>query len=484
MRPCLQLEDYLVGKLKGQGQTQFQLHLHRCANCRNQMSEWNDLKNRVQDWADHRELPTPSSAEAASLVVSLRPRGLRPIWQRPVIYAGFATAAFLVIISVIFYGERELPMEKETMQASKITDSSKPADVQFPIRVLYSEESELASSSQSFARHLSIPGKGRLLLELGRDRIGLGAQSKIEILQADSKITRIKLLNGSLAAEVEPRLESGTFVVEAKDIVVKVIGTRFGVAMNSDSQIHVTVDEGQVKVVGSGETIHKVEEDQILALEKEGAWRSTSLKAEDRSRLNELLSTDKTVANESIAENGDAHGKKRVRPHKNVQIEPSPEPEAIRDLTTWRKWILDGRYSKAQEALEEYLRNSPGDVQCWSLLANCLRKAGKWEDAIDAYKQVIEQGSSRAANSARFEAAVLLQDKLGRQAAAGALLDEYLRGPLLLEAEAMVRLAKSRLQMGRSAEARELLEQVLERHSSTSAAIQASHLLKKMNASH
>ncbi len=484
MSPCSQIEDYLIGKLKGKSLAEFQTHLGRCSQCTTQVSEWNNLEGRIQDWSTQLELPKPSPAEAASLVVSLRPRRAPPRWRRPAIYVGLsAAAALLVFIFLPYYQEPKPSKVKETIQATKTAASSDETNAQSPIQVLYSEEGELSASGRSFARRLSVPGEGRLLLGLERDRIGLSAQTEIEILRADSNATHIRLFSGSLAVEVEPHQSRGSFVVEAAGYTVKVVGTRFGVSMSDGSEVYVTVDRGQVVVIGPEKTLHKVHKNQTLELGKEGTWRSTSLMEKDRQKLNELLSDEKMAARGDEVEDADATSRKSASHNKNVKRIPQEEPELIGDPTIWREWILGGQYNKAEQSLIKHLETTPNDAGGWSLLANCRRKAGKWGGALKAYHRVIEYGGPRAANSARFEAAVLLQDKFNRYAAAGPLLNEYLKGPLLLESEAMIRLARSRLHTGQKAAAKELFEQVLERHRGTSAAIQASRLLKSLDES-
>jgi Tfp pilus assembly protein FimV len=95
--------------------------------------------------------------------------------------------------------------------------------------------------------------------------------------------------------------------------------------------------------------------------------------------------------------------------------------------------------------------------------------------------RVIALGGPKSANSARFQASVLLQDKLSDPGRAATLLEEYLRGPALLEAEALVRLARARIDLGQRDRARSLLERVVAEHRGTAAAIRAGRLLNNLD---
>ncbi|MCP4677104.1 MAG: tetratricopeptide repeat protein, partial [Deltaproteobacteria bacterium] len=378
--------------------------------------------------------------------------------------------------------------DSRVTQVAREPESLETPAGQSPIRVLYSRAGELPRSNGTSSRQLSVPGEGRLLLGVGSDRVAVGARSKIEVLKADAEETRIKLFGGSVTSEVDPRGGRGSFAVEVRGFVVKVIGTRFMVSMLPDSRVQVAVDKGRVEVVEPDETLHIVSEGQVLEFGEKSPWSYSPITNARRLELNGLLSAveldeQAAVAEEDIESEAPTDRSKRdsKRSRESQSVEESASGRQTTDINEVRTLILEGRYARAEAALGIHLKVVPDDVAGWSLLATCRRKAGKWREAVAAYRRVIERGKPQAANAARFDAAVLLQDKLGKHSAAGSLLKVYLEGPLLLEAEALLRLARIKLRTGQEAEARLLLQQIVERHRSTSAAIQAARLLNEMD---
>ncbi len=474
MNQCSQLDNYLVNRLSGAKRNTFKAHLARCETCRNQADSWANVKDGLKDWADTQKQPSPSATDAARFIVAVQPKSPHAAWHRPVVYAGVAAAAIAIIVSFAItlgpdVGEVEAPQTPQIATAKKAPPQMEPSR----IRVLYSHESELLGTPRQFGRQLSVPEQGHLLFGLGKDLVGLDAKSKVEVVVANAVETRIRLLKGTVAVTVEPRRDKTPFIVEAGRFRVEVVGTRFTVKRTSKT-FFVGVDRGEVAVLDKGDTPLVVTQGQTIAFGQGGEWRFSPLMPKERNRLVALLTrpkTDRTLQTPSVLETET----KQTAGRKSGQT---------RSLSTWRNLILKGRYDAAEKAISTYLSTSPNDTSSWSLLANCQRKAGKWPEAVSAYNRVIKLGAgSNTANLARFEAAVLLQDKLGKHARAGVLLTEYLKDPLLLEAEAMVRLARSKRHQGRTQKARQLLEQVQAQHQSTSAAIQAGRMLKKMDES-
>jgi hypothetical protein len=152
-------------------------------------------------------------------------------------------------------------------------------------------------------------------------------------------------------------------------------------------------------------------------------------------------------------------------------------------LAHLRKLVFDGRLEEAEAALRERLDQVPGDTESQMLLADCLKKMQRWDEAVAQYGQVIESAGPRTASRARFVAAVVLQDRLGDHAQAADLLERYLEqetGQRPLRAEAMLRLARARLARGQQEQAVELLKTVISQHQGTTIAIRARKLLDQV----
>ena len=95
----------------------------------------------------------------------------------------------------------------------------------------------------------------------------LDAQSHIEVdFSADRRLTR--LLAGAAFFEVR-RDENRPFVVQARDVQVTVLGTRFGVEIDASESIVVQVESGRVRVDTLGQS-HVLTAGQSLRVQPEG----------------------------------------------------------------------------------------------------------------------------------------------------------------------------------------------------------------------
>lgn len=95
----------------------------------------------------------------------------------------------------------------------------------------------------------------------------LDAQSHIEVdFSADRRLTR--LLAGAAFFEVR-RDENRPFVVQARDVQVTVLGTRFGVEIDASESIVVQVESGRVRVDTLGQS-HALTAGQSLRVQPEG----------------------------------------------------------------------------------------------------------------------------------------------------------------------------------------------------------------------
>ena len=95
----------------------------------------------------------------------------------------------------------------------------------------------------------------------------LDAQSHIEVdFLADRRLTR--LLAGAAFFEVR-RDENRPFVVQARDVQVTVLGTRFGVEIDASESIVVQVESGRVRVDTLGQS-HALTAGQSLRVQPEG----------------------------------------------------------------------------------------------------------------------------------------------------------------------------------------------------------------------
>lgn len=470
MKQCIHINEYLDGALAKDMQPYFENHLENCPHCRAQADEWRYIKEALVEWGNKRELPAPGPAQASELLLGLRPTIRKNPWQRYAILGALPVAACVALaLAILFLGNDNNPQTPDATVE------------QFSLSVLHSDLSKVQLGNGVTGEQLTVPEDGSLLVGVGPDRIGLRSRSQVEVLEANSKQTRIKLRRGQIAVQVDPNRKNRNFTVLAGNIKVKVHGTVFGVSMDSSSNVHVAVQRGVVTVAGPKQTSHLLRKGQLLVIDPEESFSLVQLDETTNRMIGDLLTvpsdeimefSEDDIANLEQNMEADTGRDKSLRRHQNSNSDPEK----------WRTWILEGKHALAERSIVNHLNLFPGDIASWSLLATCRRKTKQWRGALNAYQKIVEMGNAKAANLARFEMARILQDHLGNNAAAAEVLSEYLKTPRMLEAEAMVRLGRARHQQGRTREAKQLWNQVIMRFRGTSAAVQASRLLENSSA--
>jgi TolA-binding protein len=324
----------------------------------------------------------------------------------------------------------------------------------------------------------------RTLVLLGRDRIGLDEPAQAVISEVSERAVRLELLAGTIACEVAPRDGGQAFAVEAGEVTVRVVGTRFMVSRAGGSTT-VLVDEGAVEIRRPGMRPATTRAGQGLEILEDGAVNRIEASDGARAQLNQL------VAERQLGQKPDREtDAPQAPPADTAQPEMTAAREAAADrgsrpagLDTWRSWILAGRYDDAERALTAHLAKAPNDSEALMLLANCRRKAGRWRAAVSAYERLIETAGSSRANMARFKAGVLYQERLGDHAVAAKMFEGYLRAGSAakpLESEAMLRLGKSLLALGRTQRAEAVLRATAARQDGSMASLRARELLEKI----
>lgn len=87
------------------------------------------------------------------------------------------------------------------------------------------------------------------VLELdSRARVLVADGASVWLVRDDGAGTVIRVERGTIVANVAPRAAGRPFVVEARDVRVEVVGTRFAVAVAADGVVGVRGDEGVVRV--------------------------------------------------------------------------------------------------------------------------------------------------------------------------------------------------------------------------------------------
>lgn len=471
---CSLRDSYLDETLVPEEGARFEQHLATCGACEAQLRAWEQAEAALQDWAEERVGRTWRSDESqrqAELILA-RHRERHGQRRRAVVSLALAAAASFFLALLLFGGDGP---ERGTWEAE----------------ILYRE----GSSSEISQDILSVLGSGRLVAQLGEDRVGLGDAATVRVLGREHGNVQLRLEQGSIGVEAAKRREDETLVVQAGDFAVRVVGTRFRVSRPADGGLVVAVDEGIVEVSTPGQRWW-LERGTTLAVDASGT-AATHQREEVDSQLDLLLSPAKQVlpatepadvvpSSDVAPPLGVATPPEPAPPASDVEAaEPSPLPQAPAleaptpvappqlDLAALRTQLAKGQAPEVVDALEGHLSEDPSSVSGWSLLATARRKAGDPAGAIEAHRQVIQRGSRSQAAKARYEAARLLQRRPGGHEEAVELFEALLEDPGALrglQPEIRLHLSRSMRAVGRSSEADALLQELIATWPGTAAA--------------
>jgi TolA-binding protein len=478
-KSCPELKGFLLGDLDDVGLREFEAHLDECAPCRAAVLSWREDDEDLRMLDDALVVPEVSPFVAKRLV-QISDEDLPPARESRlrlplaiVAASALAAAAAVALVLVI----TDDPVEGEVTPPRAITP-----------RLVYTDGGEVVLGRDLAEARLTVADEGRLLAEVDDDRIALSARSDARLARAPDGGLAIDLVRGLVTIDAAKRTGNDTLAVTAGQHRVVVVGTRFSVARLDDGGVKVAVSEGAVRVVSEVGEGHTVKHGQVFEFAA-GEERLGDLESELARLMDELLevpadggSEDTEEVEVAVAEPepeeqpADTAAARPSAPEIHSAAPPRPSMDDILD------WILAGELARAETALGAHLRKHPKDVTAWKLLATSRRKAGKYDGAVVGFRKVIEYGNAQQSNRARFQAAMVLQDRLGRHREAAGLLEAYLQRPPALrplEAEAMFRLADALLRQGSKQRAYTMLEQIRERFPGSSTALKAKRLLEQ-----
>jgi TolA-binding protein len=432
----------------------------------------------------------PSDTSPCALALVSRARfemRRRPKTMRWAAVGGLAAAAGIAGLFVLMSLAQEQPSASFEKSAALLGTSS-----------TVTQDGQVVRGELRAGQSVSAPVGGKTQMKLGGDRAVLRADSLVRIDAAGQGTTRLVLSRGQVACAVERRRAGETFEVESGRVRVVVMGTRFSVTREGDGSVSVAVDAGEVQVFAADHR-YSVLSGFGLRVGLQGDSAATPLLSEERDQLSELLDSPLDSVVPALTVTGE-------EPNQTTDWgsqEDTQGVESTRDAARsglrqglggnkqrsplrsghdrWRTAILEGRLDVAATALREHLEGHPRDVEAWFLLADCERKSGRWQPAIEAYRQIGELGSKQERQRAVYRSGAIWQDKLGDHRQAARLFEQYLAqsgGKDTMKAEATLRLARAYLGMGRKSEATPLLDSVVQNHQGTSAAEQAMELLQ------
>ncbi len=482
MSDCSRLEEYLHSRLPEADKPGFETHLRDCLGCTGALDSWEQTIRAAQAVHERVELHGPTSGKAAELVEKARglERKERPnfrlVWVASLGAVTASTALFLYF--GLFRVDAESPRTRPLESA--------PAPLQ--ARVLFPGDAAMGSEDLPIDAPYHVAEQEKLLVKLGTDVLGFSGGSEFHIVEANTSETRVRILVGRVAVEANPEERSRRLFIEAGEALFEVVGTRFIVAMEGAS-IRLSVERGAVKATVPPDFSDTIRGGQSVAFAPSGSYDNRPILEAEIDEMRSLLTASSATGEnvevpppptiEAAPDSAEKASARSSAPARRV----GRTGERNRDLASWRELILSGKYAPAERALKRYLKESPGDTEVLMLLGDCHRKQGRWRDSISAYRAAAEKGRSRSANRARFQAAVIYQDKLADTREAKKLLKSFLDqpvGPKALEAEVMLRLARCHIKLNESALAARLLGDIQQQYKGTSAAIRARRLAESL----
>jgi TolA-binding protein len=411
---CAPRDEYLDGRLAADARAKFEVHAKGCAECSAALASWETSKGKLAAWAKTFDR-APTSNEVAQLLE--KAEAPKASWL-PRSFALVAVGA-AALVAFLVLG----PPAVKTVELSD----------------------QLAKA------------------EIDGDRVALGHGSKATVRELAPGQTRVRLESGSVVSKVMKRKPGGYFIVEAGDTEVRVVGTLFEVQKLSQG-VAVRVREGRVEV-WRGST-------KLQVLSAGEAW------TDGEAAAHALTEDEMRQVLETIGEPLPAVAVKEAAPPVDLDamlkdageaiVEGAGEavkPSAERKTEQWTR-ACNARGSVAATAkkeMEAYLKDAPGDSETWQLLGLCFALGNESKAAAGAYKKAIATGNARQANEARLSYANL-EEKFRNFASAKALMQDYLKAPAAAkvnEAEALMKLGRSQMNLGENAEAKATFEKLM-----------------------
>jgi ferric-dicitrate binding protein FerR (iron transport regulator) len=447
----------LDGRVPESERASIEEHVRGCARCQSVVESWRGITTAYQSATRHLLAP-PSQEDVFRLMRKARARSERraPRWGLAV---ASACALALLVLGLFF---RSAPTPIPAL-AVATNDSLVPL------------EGEV----------VDVPADRGQVLMLKDDRIGLAPRSRLHLIRHDSRDIRMRLERGSVAAAVQHRAKNQSFIVEAGDYEVVVVGTRFRVTQKGDG-VRVEVAQGHVQVRSVQGKTFDVFEKQSLDLGAAGATPAAGgeleypeLEAKGSSVSDAGAGTQAPLADAGAetaeAPVADAGVEAPVEPSKHVHTPGS-------QVERWRTAAASGHCAQVVDEMHRAIASEPDKGGAWQIMADCQRLKGDAEAAARSYRQVMRVGNAEEAGRARLILAGLLQDQLGQPAEAERILREYLRAPhpAPLEASARLKRAQALVALHREADARAELLRITRQLSGTPAALEALELLKRL----
>ena len=382
---CSILDLYIDGQASPQQEQAFESHLEACSACESALGTWHETHDVLVEWAEQRSVASPrndASQRQADVIIALSRERLGQR-RRSLTSLALAAAASFFLALLLFGGEE-------------------PEQIAFRTEVVYRE----GASSELSEDVLTVLGKGRLVAQIGEDRIGLGNDAVVRVLGANVGDVQLRLEQGNIGVAASKRTESDELVVRAGRYAVRVLGTRFRVQHPQSGGFEVAVDEGTVEVTAPGQRWF-IDAGRSLSLDDEGRAIMHQRETSD-SQLDHLMSSTSAPA-PLIPQQSGVRGKPEldvgvtevlpsslaspVAPPEPVMEAPPVAVPVGLDYAALRGQLARNDASSVRDVLRSHLEEEPNSLPAWQLLAIAERKVGDAAAAVAAYRRVIVLGA-------------------------------------------------------------------------------------------
>lgn len=471
----------------------FEVHRGRCARCGPAVESWQQARHLLGQFVEQRS-PDPTAYRAAQLVEGVEKTGAIP---RPLVWSLGAVAVSVVFALGFFYF-----LNRPSPHPLPDPAASLP---QVAFEWVYPPAGE-GSHTVAKGDVLQTRRDEQLLVQAQNTRLGLRRSSRVKVVDVTSALCHVQLLRGKMAVELTPRPHRETLLIEVGKYRVSVTGTRFWVTKKGALGVEVGVTRGMVDLIYPNGVVEQVmsgtklevtgdgpdEMSNIIDRETESVERLlTPPEPEEAQEVEEVNDSDTDLEGGEMIfdfpldedEDGDTDQEFEHRPGNRFKHR-GPRAASAPPLTEIRQWVLDGEYDRAEEELKQRVSRAPRSGATLELLAACLRKQGKFEEAADAYVTLTGRASPVGQARARFKAGVIYQQHLNRHKEAVSMFRAYLSAPPAARpntVEARMRLARSLRQLGMTGPYRVVLQTIVTEHKGSDAAQKAKQLLSELD---
>ncbi len=438
MKRCEKIDRYLNKALSDAEESAFSEHLVSCDECRTKTASWNEFEVRLKKWADYQPASEVSVIDVFSLMraaasISNRTQN-QSRWKAVAISAAAVLSTTAIAIFILSYTSPSKIQNDEIVNV-RVFDS-------MGIETIH----KLKTGSE-----LEAPSNKHMVASIQDDTIGLVSKAKLRILRAEKNRTLLRLESGKVSCKVAKRHEKGEFVVEAGQLSVKVMGTKFTVFLTPLGTTEVTVEEGLVQVTDQTGKVLMLKAGEKTASTQKGTIEKSFIADKNELLLTSRLLDPKAELEESVIFAEKTHKKlsildeptslpKEIRAEINLENEDKTETEQetetkpIAKLETppikkWEKMVIDGKVNEAVSSMRRYLNSTPDDTSVLALLADSERKRGNYSVSVKYYETVIAKGSPTQKARATYMLASVLQSHLGKYEQALKLFLEYTKSP-------------------------------------------------------